>query len=97
MSGKVFHVSEDIHAAVKSFCKAEGLASKEFVESTLREELRRRYADIARVEVPVFTPPVFTPLTPKPVPVEKKPQPVAPENSGDEPWTRAPFWSNQQE
>lgn len=105
MPGKVFHVSDDVHEAVKAWCEAKDLRPKLWVEDVLKAALQRRVVETGESEnddtvvttvrvVEEPTPGAFP--KPDPVPVEKKTAPETPPSNSDEPWSRPPFWANQQ-
>lgn len=85
MGGKVIHISDAMHTRLRSHCDAGGISMRQYVEELLTDALdgltaRSQERPEPRQEREV---------------VRKKPLPPIEPETGDEPWTRPPFWATQ--
>jgi len=102
MAGKVFHVSDEIHAAVRKWCDARSVSPKSWVESVVSQALRERVTEIKTVSDPVSDPvPRREPVTTEPVrkkmlpPVNGDEEHTDNGNGEQKPWERPPFWKSR--
>jgi len=98
MGGKVFHVDDDLHQAVKDWCSQHNLTPKEWVSEILTMALEARVVvpGAWRFALPISDETMITkPAVTRAEIVGKKKLPDPMEKTGDEPWTRPPFWKDK--
>ena len=82
MGGKVFHVRNDTHAKVKVYCDARKIKIRDWIGDLV---------DKAISGEPIVIQPIET------EPVERKTlQPHQPSGNDDSPYSRPPFWANEE-
>lgn len=105
MSGKVFHVSDDLHRQTKAFCEHHRFVPKQWVEAVIQRALLLGVTDpntMITAELKSVGPPIQIParrLGPqaKPAIVPKKPLEVPLPEQPEQvpPWERDPFWAGK--
>jgi hypothetical protein len=97
--GKVVHISDEVHARVRAHCKERRIPMREWIEDLVLAALDGQI-DAVRSSTVAPSPALSSTVAPSPalsstVAVEKKPLPTIAEETGDEPWSRPPFWARQ--
>jgi len=91
MAQKVAHLNDEAHAMASKYCAERGLKMKEWVSRLILDNTDGR---VVPVEKPKQAPMV------KAEPVVKKVargRAYEPQETGDEPWSKPPFWKREKE
>jgi len=100
MGGKVFHVDDDLHQAVRDWCSQHNLVPKVWVSGVVTKALNARVVDpdawtLGMPLVEERAAVIKNSTKDKAEIVPKKKLPDSMEKTGDEPWARPPFWQNK--
>jgi hypothetical protein len=79
--GKVIHLEDSLHARIRQHCDGRGVAMKQWVSDVLTAALQDDHKSEALDRRKSH------------VPVKRKRLTDAAQETGDEPWSRPPFWA----
>lgn len=92
MSNKVAHVTDEAHALAMKYCADNGMRMKEWVSDLILKSIDGRALPVEKPEPEVKLRPVV-----KTEPVKKVARRSihGVQETGDEPWSRPPFWASE--